>query len=229
MTTVSQWFKNLPIITKFYFFTSLVVTGAVGFSLVQRTTLELSLPLATQKYEAWRVITCFLCFGPHWLAAVTQLFILQHYLAATEREQFPGNRGAADFVFMLTLGMSALIAIASAWPAFNIRFPGPALVAMVIYVWSRRDARADTYFCGLTVSRWHVPFILLVLSFLFNLSWNSIVFGIVVGHIYHFLADIVPRTYGVRLVQCPYFIYRHFDEGNVGVSWARGSGHRLDS
>lgn len=52
--------------------------------------------------------------------------------------------------------------------------------------------------------------------------------GILVGHIYYFLQDIVPRVYNKHILYCPQFLYNMFNEAQVRNDWRSRGGHRLN-
>lgn len=104
------------------------------------------------------------------------------------------------------------------------------MLFMVLYVWSRKDPYRQVAFWGFAFQAWHFPFVLLVVGML--LGGNPILdlVGIVVGHVFHFLTDIVPVQYHTQLLSTPQFLYQLYEGGNVAgrsQGWQRTGGHRL--
>ena len=54
------------------------------------------------------------------------------------------------------------------------------------------------------------------------------IFGILIGHLYHFLTDIIPRVYGKHYLETPQFIINIFDKTQVRRDWRGSAGHRLN-
>lgn len=75
---------------------------------------------------------------------------------------------------------------------------------MVVYIWSRRNPHERLRLYGvITVGAGYLAYILLGLSVC--LGGNPIVdiLGIIVGHIYFFIADVISQVYKVNLVKTP--------------------------
>jgi Derlin-2/3 len=102
---------------------------------------------------------------------------------------------------------------------------------MVLYIWSRKDPYRQVTLWGFAFAAWQYPFALLVLGILFGSNPILDILGIVIGHLYHFLVDVVPVKYGKQVIRCPQFIYDLYEHGNLhgrATGWQRGPGHRLD-
>ncbi len=102
---------------------------------------------------------------------------------------------------------------------------------MIIYVWSRKDPYKAVSFFGFAFSAWQFPFVMALFHFLLGSSPVTDLLGIVVGHLFHFIMDIVPSVYGVSLMKTPQFLYNIFEQGNVQArnqDWQRQGGYRLN-
>jgi len=63
MSDVERWWRELPILTKYLFVGSLVVTLGANFGLLEPYNLVLIWPKVLKQFEVWRLITCFLFHG----------------------------------------------------------------------------------------------------------------------------------------------------------------------
>jgi len=228
MATPEQWFKTMPIITKTWFVTSLVATALISFQFMSPWWLYLDLDLVFRKFQLWRLVTCFIFFGKFSLNFVFAMFLMVRYTRMLEETKFIGNRGTAEMIFMMIFGASVMIFISWLWG--GLPFLSSALVFMLLYYWSRTDPYRPVVFWGFTFQAWQFPFVMVVVSVLIGASPLLDLIGIVVGHLYHYLMDIVPKIYGRTLLKCPEFMYGFFDQQNVvgrAQHWNRGTGHRL--
>jgi len=232
MATPEEWFRSLPIVTRTYFVAAIATTTLVSLGVINPYYLYLDFDLVF-KFQIWRLVTCFLFFGKFSLQFIFQIYILVRYFKYLEDGYFSGPRGTADFLVMIFFGSTIIVVIAFFWS--GLFFPGPALVFMTLYVWSRKDPHAAVMVYGFRFEAWHFPFVLLVFSVLIGSSPVLDVVGIIVGHAYHFLIDIVPQEYGKRPIYTPQFFY-DWMEGRTNIAqaaagrraWQRGAGYRLD-
>jgi len=228
MATPEQWFRSMPVLTKSYFCAAVATTTAVSFGLLDFRYLYLDFDLVFRHFQIWRLLTCFIFFGKFSLPFIFQIFILVRYMTMLEDGYYQGNRGTAEMTFMMTFGAILMIIVAYFWP--GLYFLGPAMMFMILYVWSRKDPYRPINFWGFLFQAWHFPFVLCFVSFIMGSSPILDIVGIAVGHIYHFLTDMYPKIYGRQLLTCPQFMYDLFDRTNVQARashWQRGPGHRL--
>jgi Derlin-2/3 len=233
MSSPEEWFKSLPIVTKAYFVGAVGTTVLVSMGVISPFLLFLDFELVFKKFQIWRLLCNFLFFGKFGMPFLFNVVMLVRYCGKLETDYYSSlerGKSTADFVFMCLFGMTLMTVIAYFWE--GLAFLGPALVFMVIYVWSRKDPEQPVNFWGFLFKAWHLPFVLLGVSMLLGSSPVLDIVGIVVGHLYHFLMDIVPKVYNKNLLHCPEFIYQAFESRRAGgarpaTAWQRGQGHRL--
>lgn len=227
--TPEQWFKNMPTITKTYFVAAVGTTILVQLNIVDPEYLYLDFDLVFKKFQFWRLVTCFLFFGKFSLPFIFQIFILVHYFQMLEQGYFIGNRGLAEMSFMLTFVGFLMLVFSYFWG--NLYFMGPALVFSVLYIWSRKDPYRPVSFWGFAFSAWQFPFAMMIFHILLGASPLLDGVGIVLGHVYHFLMDIVPANYGVQVLKTPQLFYNLFEGGNAyaaNSNWQRTTGYRMN-
>lgn len=205
--TPEEWFKSLPVITKTYFILAVGTTVLVSFGIISPYSLFLDWDKVIYKFHIWRLFTCFLFFGGFSLPFVFQIVLLVRYFGMSERDHFQGLRGRAEMLWMLIFGGVVMWAICYFFGyLYNC---GPVLVFMVVYVWSRHDAMMPIELYGFSFKSWHLPFVFLLAAVVMGSSPVLDMFGILVGHIYHFLSKIVPRKYNREIIPCPNFLYEY--------------------
>jgi Derlin-2/3 len=103
----------------------------------------------------------------------------------------------ADFMFFLLFCMFCLLLLG---PFFGVAFLGSPLIYAIVYLWSKRNPFVMMNFLGLfNFTAPYLPFVLFGFSLLISNQFPLGDFlGIVVGHVFFFLADVYPRQYGGR-------------------------------
>ncbi|XP_038955014.1 derlin-3 isoform X4 [Rattus norvegicus] len=131
------------------------------------------------------------------------------YCRMLEEGSFRGRK--ADFVFMFLFGGVLMTLLGFLGSMF---FLGQALMAMLVYVWSRRSPHVRVNFFGLL--NFQAPFLPWALMGFSLLLGNSVItdlLGIIVGHIYYFLEDVFPnQPGGKRLLLTPSFLKLLLDD-----------------
>jgi len=228
MVSPEEWFKNLPKITKAYLVMAVGTTALCMFGTIAPIQIYLDFDLIFKKYEIWRLLTNFLFFGKFSMKFMFQMFILASYTSMLETGRFSTPRGTAELVHLFMFGAFCMIVVS--WLMGGLPFLGQPLIFMNLYVWSRTNPMTDVNFWGFTFSAWHLPFVLMFVGMLMGGSPVTDIIGILVGHTYHFLVDIMPKVYGVSPLTCPDILYNYFDPQNVAVQRTQrlGTGYRLN-
>ncbi|KAL4833538.1 hypothetical protein H8958_000039 [Nasalis larvatus] len=153
--------------------------------------------------QVWRLVTSFLFFGPLGFSFFFNILFVFRYCRMLEEGSFRGR--TADFVFMFLFGGVLMTLLGFLGSLF---FLGQALMAMLVYVWSRRSPRVRVNFFGLfTFQAPFLPWALMGFSLLLGNSILVDLLGIAVGHIYYFLEDVFPnQPGGKRLLLTPGFL-----------------------
>lgn len=227
MASPEEWFKSLPVITKTYLVSVVVTTCLISFGMVSPMLLYFDFKLVLYKFQIWRFLTCFLFFGKFSMKWMFQIFIMVRYFTLLENDYYQGPQGTADFTFLCAFGMICMLVIAHFW---SLPFLGPPFVFMTLYVWSRKQPHRQISFWGFALQAWHLPFVLLVFGIVMGSSPVLDIVGITIGHLWHFLKDIVPHVYQVTLLKTPQFIYKLYEpQANhpTGYQAFRGGGNRL--
>merc|ERR1712100_958821 len=104
--------------------------------------------------------------------------------------------GTADFIVMLAFGASCMVLLA---PWISVHFLGSSLAFMMVYVWGRRNEGVRMSFLGLfPFTAPYLAWVLLAFSVMLGNSAIIDITGIVVGHCYFFLEDILPQIAEIR-------------------------------
>jgi Derlin-2/3 len=87
------------------------------------------------------------------------------------------------------------------------------MIYYVLYVWSKRHPTANASIWGFPVKAIYLPFTYVLISIFIGAPYMDMVHGILIGHIYYFLVDVVPHVYGKEILHTPQFLIDQFGVG----------------
>jgi Derlin-2/3 len=176
-------------------------------------------------YVSWLLVSDIFQFESRNIRIYDLLFRVQ-YGRALEANHFPGPAGRAEMSFMMFFG-AALMWLVSF--VLGLPFMATSMQFYMMYIWSRKNPQQPVSLWGFGLKGWQLPFGMMVLGLLMGGSPLLDLVGIVCGHVFHFLADIVPLAYGRQVLTCPQFVYGMFDQTarRAAPAWG-GQGHRLN-
>lgn len=177
-----QWFQTLPIVTRYWFGATVLLTLAANFQIISPSQLFFSWKAIQSKFELWRLLSCFCYAGPFEFSTLISIYMLVQFSRQYESGG-PFNTGAgggtADYAFCLLFGTLAtlvtyplVVMILKVFPLFTRN-----IIFYVLYVWSRRHPTANANIWGVPVPGVYLPFAYLV-SFVGTPSHVAVVFGI---------------------------------------------------
>jgi len=103
-----------------------------------------------------------------------------------------------------------------------------SLSFIILYIWSRKNPNQPVNFWGFQFQAWYLPFVFAIFQVLMGGSPILDIMGILIGHLFHFLYDIVPHVYGKELLHCPQFLINLFqDAPTIRNDWRASIGNRL--
>merc|ERR1719419_339602 len=200
MVDLTSLYFDVPIVTRSYFSLCIVTTGLCALDMVSRYTLHFSVKLIFYEWQFWRLLTTFTYFGGSFgLEFFFHLFFLIQYSADLERTAYTGRSGA--YAYLIIFAVVCLLVMA---PQVNVPFLGESLVYVFVYVWGRLNKHVRLSFFGLVNFRApQLVWMLMLLSYLLEKRFAHHLLGIVVGHLYYYLAFVYPSMTGVMLLKTP--------------------------
>ncbi len=231
MSTPEEWYRGLPLVTKVYFTAAVATTILTSLGVVSPMLLYLDFDKILYKFNFWRLVTSFLYFGSFGLPFVFSIVMLVRTFQDIEKVYYNGSRGRAEFIMCVAFGMVGCYLVHALW--MPSPFPGSILIFYIMYIWSRKSPMQPLTMYGFAFKAWHLPFVFMLIHVLMGSSPMIALAGILVGHTYHFLMDIVPAKYGKTYLWCPSFLYNFVEQWSTGApvpvqAFARGQGHRLE-
>lgn len=198
---------GIPPVTKCYFCGILTTTLAVKLNYVKPIKLYFN-PSKIIQGEVWRLITPFVYFGDFSIIFLFTLSMVFRYCKSLEEQHYRGkcSEFLMFFLFSATLILISATVLSLPWTSMAFRH-------VFIYLWSRRNPNTLLSVFGFVIRAPYLPYVFLLLGFLFDGSILEDLVGILVGHVYYFLEDVFPRQEGgFKLLKTPVFLKRLLDE-----------------
>ena len=217
------WFQSLPPITRTWLGTATGISLAVTLDFIPSHQLLFDWVRVRNDLELWRLITSFsFCGGQlNEFHALILLYLIHNHMKGYESNPFPcggGRRADAAFAFCFCVGT-----ILISYPIINRygpmvlpeRYAYPVvlyplftrnLVNAILYLWSRRNPNARINLNFIPVQGRYLPFAYIGFSLALGNRLNELVHGIIVGHIYFYLVEVVPTVLNRRILTTPRFL-----------------------
>jgi Derlin-2/3 len=133
--------------------------------------------------------------------------MLYRYSSFLEQHSFRNK--PAEFILFLCFGSCIFIMAAI---VLGMEFPSFCLSMMMIYVWARRNPNVIINFLEIfQVRAAFLPYCIVMLMLLFGSSLKYDLIGILAGHLYYYLEDVVPKlpeTEDFKLLKPPRFLVK---------------------
>jgi len=229
MADVGDWFKSLPMFTRYWFGGTVAVSLLGRFGLLPPQLLVLVYELFVNKFQIWRPITALFFYpispqtGFHFLI---NLYFLVNYSKLLETGVYAS--APADYATMLLMnwGLSVVSAL-----FMNMSVLMDPMVLSVLYIWCQlnKDVIVSFWF-GTQFKAMYLPWVLFGFNMIISGGGVAELMGILVGHMYFFMKYQYPLQYGGQpLISTPAFLENWFPprrgmQGGVGVAPAQGPG-----
>ncbi|XP_054715662.1 derlin-1-like [Uloborus diversus] len=240
MSEVGNFFQSMPLFTRYWFSLSLFFPLLGRFGLIHPAYLILDYRAFIHQFQIWRPITAAFYYplGPSTaFSYMLNLYFLYNYSMRLETGLFDGK--PAEYLFLLLFNWLTLVVSSL---ALNIWYFMEAMILSVLYIWCQINKDTIvTFWFGTQFKAIYLPWVLFGINFILRSGGFDELLGILVGHLYYFLAYSYPVEYGgSSLLQVPQILYDYFPNrrnasgapGNRaprnerrGHSW--GQGHTL--
>ncbi|ORC85997.1 uncharacterized protein TM35_000311830 [Trypanosoma theileri] len=202
------WLKNLPPITQYVLGIAVLLTVISSFEVIDIERLLLTQKVIT-RMELWRPFTSAFFLGKFSFNWPFSLAILVMYSNYNEKFDYDGKSG--DYLWMWLFMITAVTVLGLLIPLY---ITSSALMMGLCWVFCKRhpemrmtlfvfEFRANTF-----------PWVLLVFHVIMGGGFVEDIVGIIIGHLYYFVKDILPETQGVQLLQTPAWFLRYVMPNN---------------
>ncbi|XP_008430240.1 derlin-1 [Poecilia reticulata] len=218
MSDIGDWFRSIPLITRYWFAASIAVPFIGKLGLIDFRNLMLFPELVFSRFQLWRPVTATLYFPitPNTgFLYMVNLYFLYHYSTRLETGAFDGR--PADYVFMLLFNWICIVITGLLMDMRLLMIP---LIMSVLYVWAQFNSEMIvSFWFGTRFKAHYLPWVILVFNFIIGGSFVNELTGNLVGHLYFFLMFKYPMDLGGRsFLSTPEFLYRFFPNTRGGVS-----------
>lgn len=215
----ADMFNALPIITRYWFGLTMMITLSVNFGIITPYQIAWSWYNVSSSLEVWRFLTPFCFAGSFSFNTLISLYMLLQFSKQYESGG-PFNTGAgggtADYAFCVLLGAIAMIATYPLMLGLGFELPpifNKNLTYYVLYVWSKRNPTNEANIWGFPIKAIYLPFAYLALTVFMGNPFMDMLHGLVVGHLYYFAVDVIPAVYGKDFLHTPTFLIDYFGVG----------------
>jgi Derlin-2/3 len=148
------------------------------------------------------LFTSLFYFGELSPQTIFDFMLLYWYSSKLEQNEF--RNSPAEFIMYILFSCTLFLFAAI---KFGLQFLSPCLSACMLYIWTRRNPNVMVNIMEVFEFRAQfLPWFLMMLVVVFGFDAKDDVIGAVVGHIYYFLADIlpeIPETYDMQVLKPP--------------------------
>ena len=198
-------FNESPKITRLLILSSFAISILVWSGLINTLDIYLNFGLIIHKFEIWRLVTTFLYFGEFNLNLILHMYIFFRDSKILEKKIFHGS--SADYLYFILFCKIFLLILS---PFTKSLFLSSSLNFAMMYYWGRKSKTTNVEFMGVFTFRApYLSIFYIIISFLLGYEYKQLIYGIIVGHVYFFGKDILPRIKGikgVKLLETPRFI-----------------------
>eukprot|EP01002_Notosolenus_urceolatus_P010235 NODE_3692_length_894_cov_9.343195_g3072_i0.p1 GENE.NODE_3692_length_894_cov_9.343195_g3072_i0~~NODE_3692_length_894_cov_9.343195_g3072_i0.p1 ORF type:complete len:262 (-),score=34.16 NODE_3692_length_894_cov_9.343195_g3072_i0:54-839(-) len=223
MATIEDLWYGTPRVTRFFCYLIALVTCLPSFVFLALHWLYLHHPpkefftdLVVWKLQVWRLVTNLgfhgILGGPGTLMTVFNIIFALMWLNRLEKGEFEGKTG--DFIWFITVVAGVMTTLSLL--AFPAPFMGMGLTMSMVWFWTRLNAEQKLSLFGyVDVSAHWFPWIVVALHALFGMSPVADIYGILAGHTYWVLRDLLPKHYDVNLFRTPQILYTWFPRERI--------------
>ncbi|XP_071447929.1 derlin-1 [Hetaerina americana] len=217
MSDIANWFKSLPIFTRWWLGLTICFSILGRFGLIHNYSLILLYEPFVRKFQIWRPATALFYYpltpstGFHFMI---NLYFLYNYSLRLETGVFDGR--PADYLFMLLFNWICCVIVGL---LVNIPLLMDPMVLSVLYVWCQlnKDVIVNFWF-GSQFKAMYLPWVLFAFKLIISGGGILELVGIMVGHLYFFLMFTYPQELGgPSLLATPSILYDWFPNRQGGI------------
>ena len=214
MEVFNFFFQQSPKITKILTLSSISISLLTWFEIVSPLSLYLNYSLIFKKCQIWRIFTNFFYFGDFSLSLLFHMLIFFRNSKLLEKKIFQGS--APDYLYFILFCMVFLLIFN---PFARIIFLSESLSFAMTYYWGRKSKTTNVEFMGVFTFRApYLPWFYLVISFLLESDFKNDFYGLIIGHLYFYLKEILPRLKSVnniKILETPKFFNKLCDKLDI--------------
>ncbi|OQR77295.1 derlin-1-like [Tropilaelaps mercedesae] len=224
MGEIADWFRSLPLLTRYWFGMSIVFPVLGRFKIISPYHLIFIYHNVFKQFQIWRPFTAvfFYPVGFHYLV---NLYFLYSYSVRLETSAYSGR--PAEYLFMLLFNFVCILVVAI---FSEIQLLMDPMVLSVLYVWCQlnKDQIVPFWF-GTRFKAIYLPWVLFAFNMVISGGGLYELIGILVGHFYFFLNFQYPQEGGRQLLHVPNILYKYFPNQHGGFGGFGQAPQRRDA
>eukprot|EP00758_Cryptobia_borreli_P012409 Tbor_TRINITY_DN5744_c0_g5::TRINITY_DN5744_c0_g5_i1::g.20416::m.20416/K13989/DERL2_3; Derlin-2/3 len=218
--TFDDFWSSMQPVTKIFVLSAFTTTSLFTFGMVSPFMLLVSFDGLFWKLQIWRILTACVFFGKFgfpWMMNVATF-----YIQIKNNEEYHGVK-RADFVWMLTFIIFVLHIFGFLLGMQLLSF---ALTMSLCWVWCRRNPTAILKIYMFSFQAIYFPWALMGFHLLMGMDIVDDIVGIVAGHLFIFLKDMLPVTHMKDIIPTPVIIRQWLPDARSGLTTLTGTTNR---
>ncbi|CAD2217521.1 Derlin-2/3 [Angomonas deanei] len=199
------WYASLGIVTKACI--AMVLGTALGITVGYVNVYSLLLnSSAITSFQVWRFFTAAFFFGGFSFQWLMTVFSFISFLRYNEESSFKGKPADFALAIVFVILVIGLLGIYMGLPVTS-----SSLFLAVVWMYCKRNPTTNLGMFGFDFKASLFPWVLVAVNVLLvGSDILSNLLGIVAGHLYVFLKDVLPETHNLRLLETPLWLQRYF-------------------
>ena len=176
------------------------------------------------KLHAWRIVTNFFVLGKFGMGFVFYLYLLTKYVGLLEGHEIYRNK-TTDFYYVVAV--MAVFLLAAQFLFLPLPVLAHSLIFGLFYYWSKLEMETPLTIMGFMIKAYQLPFAVMIIMILLGDSPIKEIAGLICGHLFYFVKEIVPDKYGKQYLETPQWFQNLFPNERQEEAWAsfRGRGN----
>lgn len=204
-----QWLQSIPPVTRSYILCSTALSLAEYLGYIEVSDLLLSSNTPFNFNKIGKILLNSLYNGPLSVNFSTKLYLFSRYSNWLETSMNSPSR----FIWMIMILITA-INLYSIYIT-KLTFIGPILKETFLCIWCRNHMDDDLFFLMFSLKASWVPITTYFLDLAISTSrdpnlWLSGLSGMVIGHLYWFINEELPKLHGSKSLLCPIWEWNLF-------------------
>lgn len=217
-----DWFNQLGLVTRFSLVAAVGLSAASSLNLVNVSRLLLTSEAVT-SFQLWRFVTASFFLGNfsfQWLMTIATFVT---YVKNNEEHDFKGK--TADLVYMFIVVIAGLSGVGL---YFNLYVTSFSFLMALCWIFCKRHPEQQLTLFGFAFRSAVFPWALMALHFVMGGGLLADFLGVVVGHAYVFVKDVLPATHQQRWLETPMWLRRQFPQPTTRVTSFGAEVHPYD-
>ena len=208
-----SWWSQLGPLTKFALVTAILCTASISMGIVDARLLMVDTEGLFYRFELWRPFTSTFLLGKFGFPWLMNLAMLVTYVKNHEEIGFPGR--TADMIWMMVL-MGSFEQVAAA--LLDMKLVAFSFVMSLCWVFCKRNPSYTMSIYVFSFSANMFPWALMLFHVVMGMNFVDDLVGIVAGHAFLFLHDVLPVTHNISVIKTPQFLLNYFPPQRLGPS-----------